>query len=186
MRKLIFIYPAILILLLAGFFFDEQIARWVVDARIYFLNDFISWVSYGGTWFMVLIVMTSLFLWNERKRPWIFPLWLSLGISMAITFLLKLLFARERPYELLGFNPLIEREGGSFPSGHATAVFSTLGVLDKEFPRFKWFWLFFALLVAYSRMYLGVHYLSDVVVGGVIGLSVGLLVVHFWEKKFRK
>lgn len=186
MRKLIFIYPAILILLLAGFFFDEQIARIIAGSRISFLDDFMIWISYGGTWFVVLIVMTSLFLWNERKRKWIFPLWASLAASAVITYGLKFLFFRERPFEVLDLPALVDAHRSSFPSGHATAVFSTLAILDKEFPKFKWFWLGFAALVGFSRLYLGVHYLSDVVVGGAIGFSVSILMVHFWEKKFKK
>ncbi len=184
--KLAFIYLALLILLIVSVFFDAVFTLFLVTFRTPLLNEFMEWISYGGTWFFVLILMTSLFLWNEKKRKWILPLWLSLGVGMGVTFLLKLLFFRERPYLALHLPALLEREGSSFPSGHATAVFSTLAVLDREFPRLKWFWLGFALLVAFSRVYLGVHYLSDVVVGGVIGFSAGLFVVHFWEKKFRR
>lgn len=184
--KLAFIYLVLVLLLALSIFFDGVFVKNAADLRTPLLNDFMILISYGGTWFFVLIVMTSLFLWNEKKRKWIPPLWLSLGVSMGITLLLKLLFFRERPYDALNLPTLLEREGSSFPSGHATAVFSTLAVLDKEFPRLKLFWLGFALLIAFSRVYLGVHYLSDVVVGGVIGFSTGLLAVHFWEKKFTK
>ncbi len=186
MKKFLFISLAILGLLILGIFFDQEIASSVAAWRSPSVNDFMIWASYGGTWFVVLIMMTSIFLWNEKKRNWILPLWLSLGISMALTYALKYLIARERPSEFLHLQPLVAEDGWSFPSGHATAVFSTLGVLDKEFPKFKWFWLGFALLVAFSRMYLGVHYLSDVLAGGVIGFSVGLFVVHFWEKKIKR
>lgn len=189
MKKLVFIYLVIACLLAFSIFFDEEISQFIVGLRMPFLNDFLIWISYGGTWFVVLFIMTSLFLWNEKKRKWIMPLWLSLGISAGLVYLLKIIVARERPYEALGLEMLVEKHGESFPSGHANAVFSTLGVLDKEFPKFKWFWFGFALLVAFSRVYLGLHYLSDVVVGGAIGFSIGLLVVHFWEKiniSFRK
>ena len=70
----------------------------------------------------------------------------------------------------------------SFPSGHAAAVFSSLAVLDKEFPKFKWFWVCFSVLVVFSRLYLGMHYLTDVVTGIMIGYSIGLIVVILWKK----
>lgn len=186
-KEYIFIYLIFAMFLLFGIFFDKQIALAITDYRISGLNDFMIWASYGGTWFVVLILMTSLFLWNEKKRKWIIPLWLSLGISALITKILKIVILRDRPYLALGFDALVESSRGSLPSGHATAVFSTLAVLDKEFPRFKWFWLAFALLVAFSRMYLGVHYLTDVVIGGIIGLTVGLFVLYYWNRfKHRK
>lgn len=176
------LYIILFLLLILGIFFDKEIALRSVHFRMNILNEFLIWVSYIGTWFVVLIVMTSLFLWNERKRKWIIPLWASVLISMGIVHLLKFLIARERPYIALGFEVLLEGNGHSFPSGHATAVFSTLGVLDREFPKLKWFWLGFAALVAFSRIYLGVHYLSDIAFGGIIGLSIGLIVVRFWKK----
>ncbi len=181
-KEYILLYLIFAISLLLGFFFDKQIVLALTDYRIPVLNEFMIWISYGGTWFVVLILMTSLFLWNERKRRWILPLWLSIGISALITKVLKIVILRDRPYLAFGFDALVESTGSSFPSGHATAVFSTLAVLDKEFPKIKWFWLAFALLVAFSRMYLGVHYLTDVAVGGIIGLTVGLFVVYYWKR----
>ena len=181
-KEFIYLYLFLASLLIVGVFFDKQIAISIANSRIPALNEFMIWASYGGTWFVVLIVMTSLFLWNERKRRWIIPLWLSIGISAIITKVIKMIILRDRPYVALGLELLSDANGSSFPSGHATAVFSTLAVLDKEFPRFKWFWLIFALLVAFSRIYLGVHYLSDVVVGGIIGLTAGLFTLYYWKK----
>ena len=181
-KEYIFIYFIFSLFLLFGIFFDKQIVLAVANYRIPSLNDFMVWVSYGGTWFVVLIIMTSLFLFNERKRKWILPLWLSLAISALIIKIIKIVIVRDRPYLALGLEALSKSTGNSFPSGHATSVFSSLAVLDKEFPRLKWFWFIFAFLVLFSRIYLGVHYLSDVAVGGIIGLTVGLLVLRYWKK----
>jgi undecaprenyl-diphosphatase len=166
------------VLLLIGIFFDKSLALILSQNRIPFLNETMVWLSFFGTWFIVLIIMTSLFLWQERKRKWILPLWFSLLLSMAITFFLKIIIMRIRPEVAL-----LSSKSSSFPSGHATAVFSTLAILDKEFPKFKWFWLSFSLLVIFSRLYLGMHYLSDVVVGSLIGYTVSLLVVRYIAKK---
>ena len=169
-------YVIALIILIAGLFFDRQIVSFLAVNRTDFIISIMNWFSFFGTWFIVLIIMTSLFLWQEHKRKWILPLWLSLGISFAVTYGLKLFIMRDRPAEALS-NSLTS----GFPSGHATAVFSGLAVLDKEFPRFKWFWLVFALIVVFSRLYLGMHYLTDVVVGMVIGYTTGLLITKYIE-----
>lgn len=130
---------------------------------------------------MVLLIMTSLFLWQEKKSGWIIPLWVSLALSFVVASLLKLIIMRTRPEVALSASLT-----SGFPSGHATAVFSTLAILDKEFPKFKWFWLSFALIVSFSRLYLGMHYLTDVVVGAVIGYIISLLVVKCKTRKLKK
>lgn len=165
------------LLLVLGIFFDKQVSLFAVSLRLPLLNSFMVWVSYFGTGFFVLVLMTSLFLWQERKRDYIVPLWASVILSLAAVGILKFLFFRMRPFDLLGFENLIYASGSSFPSGHAAAVFSTLAILDKEFPRFKIFWLAFACLVGFSRIYTGVHYFSDVVFSALLGLSIGLLIL---------
>ncbi|HIH51471.1 MAG TPA: phosphatase PAP2 family protein [Nanoarchaeota archaeon] len=60
-------------------------------------------------------------------------------------------------------------------------TFSALPVIDREFPRIKIFWIVFALLIIFSRLYFGVHFLSDVVAGALLGYLSGFLFVRTWE-----
>ncbi len=180
-KETILFYMIGFLLIIIGIFFDKEIVLWLAQKRIYLLNEFMARFTFFGAWFCVFVIMTLLFLWYKRKRGWIAPLWLSLFVSLGITFFLKLIIMRPRPeVALASYNTF------SFPSGHAAAVFSTLAILDREFPRFKWVWILFALLVAFSRLYLGVHYLTDVVVGALIGYSVSLLIVKIWNKRLRE
>lgn len=168
-----------LVLLLISFFVDDYLAHLVVYLRNYFLNSFMLWVSYLGTTLVVLVIMSSLFLWQERKRRWIIPLWLSVFLTSLVVYILKILIARNRP----DIAPLVLKTNFSFPSGHTGVAFSTLRILDKEFKKLKWFWLFVCFLIGFSRFYLGVHYLSDVIAGALVGYFVGVFVLELWKKK---
>jgi membrane-associated phospholipid phosphatase len=95
-----------------------------------------------------------------------------IGLTMSLSFLLKHAVNRPRPYETYSF---ISHKGiensSSFPSGHTAAAFETATSLSLNFP--KWYVIVpayaWAGAVGYSRMYLGVHYPSDVAVGMLIG-----------------
>ena len=65
---------------------------------------------------------------------------------------------------------------------HSASAFAAIPILNREFPKIKWFWILFALLVAFSRLYLGVHYLSDVIFGIILGLAVGDIFIYIEEK----
>lgn len=168
--------------LLMGFLVDRQMMVLFKSIRVSFINGIVSWGSSLLTVTALIVLMTSLFLWKERKIKHIFALWISYGLSALISTILKFLIMRPRPFiEMPGIN-LITESLPSFPSLHAAIVFSTLPVLGKQFPKLMWFWLLFAVLVSLSRIYLGVHYLSDVIFGAMLGYGIGLLTAHIIQK----
>jgi undecaprenyl-diphosphatase len=144
-----------------------------------------DWFSHYASLLFILLIVTSLFLWEEKKKRWIKPLWLSFFAAMIITYVIKLFVARARPNDLVQFIWLTKFVDYSFPSLHAASAFAPVAILDREFPKLKWFWLSFAVLVAFSRLYFGVHYLSDVVAGAFIGYFVGNLFVSRMKKRKR-
>ncbi len=95
-----------------------------------------------------------------------------LGLSMSLVWVLKHTVNRPRPYETYSFiTPKVTEDSPSFPSGHTTAAFETATALSLNFP--KWYVVVpaytWASAVGYSRLYLGVHYPSDVAAGMLIG-----------------
>jgi undecaprenyl-diphosphatase len=77
---------------------------------------------------------------------------------------------------------LVDCGGGlSFPSSHAVNNLAAATVISHYFPLQRWYWFGFASLVALSRPYVGVHYPSDIVAGGLIGVGIGFLIVSLWD-----
>lgn len=102
---------------------------------------------------------------------------LSLLLSHIPVALVKKLYPRKRPYLALletkvPANPL---EDHSFPSGHTTAIFSVITPFILYMPQLTVILLPIAISVGLSRMYLGLHYPSDVLVGCIFGSLVGFL-----------
>ena len=123
----------------------------------------------------IITFFAALYLWIEGKHWYVVPLLVSVIGCGFITLLAKELFARVRPE--LG---LVQELTFAFPSGHAgiaVALFGFLGyvVLREMNDREKEIIIFFLaalliLLIGLSRLYLGVHYLSDIVSGYFVGL----------------
>lgn len=171
-----------IVFLIVSFFIDRYVLQGMVIVQNSILNSFLTWFSYLGSSIVVLVFVTSLFLWEEKKREYIPLLWISFFTAVLVAILFKLAIARARPFDLIKTIPLLGLIDYSFPSGHATVTFAVLPILDREFPKIKWFWIGFVLLVAFSRIYTLEHYLSDVIAGALIGYGIGFLFIKAEER----
>lgn len=106
----------------------------------------------------------------------------SLLLSAAIVTCLKLGVVEERPFKVLGHvhQLVVPSEPNSFPSGHTSSTFSIVTVLVHEFWQNNGLVIIliaFSMILAFSRVYCGVHYPLDVVVGAMAGILSGILVL---------
>jgi undecaprenyl-diphosphatase len=97
--------------------------------------------------------------------------------SLALYKYLKSRLVRERPYiSLKGIVPGTQAlDRYSFPSGHTLHAVGFTTLMTASFPELGWLCVPFAMLVAMSRVVLGLHYPTDVLAGGVIGAGLALL-----------
>lgn len=162
---------------------DISLLRWIHHHRIAALDPFFYYLSFSTSFISIGLLLTILIIsFKERStqlRLIFFKMLAVFIIAATISLTLKTLVSRERPFKTY---PDIEKlsEGGSssFPSGHtieAFAIATAFTLLIKR-KRFAIPLLIWAVLVAYSRMSLGVHYPSDVLTGMIIGSLTGWLI----------
>ena len=159
--------------------------------RVEELNPFMIRFTNLGEFGLIWIIITVLLLIPRRSRRAGICSALALIASLCVTNLfLKNYVARVRPYEVVeGLTSLLGPVSEwSFPSGHASSSFAAATAIYKSRPkRVGVPCIILAALLAWSRLYVGVHYPSDVIGGAVIGALLGLIV--FWifgEKSYKK
>jgi undecaprenyl-diphosphatase len=161
---------------------DRHLEHWIVGLRVGWLNWFFIGLSRIGTlglvWIAIALVLAVLW-----RRP---SLFLTVVVADAVADLLaelgKAIVQRHRPFEhQLG--PATST--WSFPSGHSATSFACATVLSAFAPRWRVPFFLLATLIALSRLYNGVHYLSDVVAGALLGVLTALLLLEAARRRLR-
>jgi len=192
-KRDIFFIAFFCFLIAISFLFDIRIIKIVEKLRNPFLDYFFLIISFFDNFFIIIFFLSLIFFYNNKKR-WILPILFSGIFSVVSAFFLKIIFKRPRPFQLGIISLpavmfyLIKNSYNvwnfSFPSFETMLVFSMLPIINLEFRKLKKFWLCFAIIVALSRIYFGMHYLSDVLSGILIGCFIGYLNVYLEKKYF--
>jgi undecaprenyl-diphosphatase len=166
-------------------FFQEQLSNPVLDFLCIWGRK---------SWVWAPLYVGILIFWIRNKNQSFWPLFLGALVLFALTdytsaSIIKPWVGRLRPCQESGLvlNPLVACGNGfSFPSSHATNHFA-LAYFFFHFVKKSFLWFFWAGMIAFSQMYVGVHYFTDVLAGAVWGTFLSWLVVRvmfFLSKRY--
>jgi membrane-associated phospholipid phosphatase len=181
------IFSAAALAIFASFYFDASAQKWIAEHQNIGAKTFMQGASRYGDWpehITLGLVFLALAWWRRSKR------WRQIAVAMvlacalagAATRVIKISTGRARPsvQTEAGWNgPRFSPRYNAFPSGHtaaSTAFFATLALASW---RIGLGFLAIPLLIAFSRMYVAAHYLSDVVCAAIIGLVTAYCVARW-------
>jgi undecaprenyl-diphosphatase len=162
---------------------EKHLEHWIVEQRLSWLDWFfiaLSWIGrLGAVW--IAIAFALALVW---RRPSI--LFMTIAADFAAELLSELgkaLVPRHRPFETQLGPPSTTH---SFPSGHSATSFACATVLSHYAPRLRVPFFALATLIAFSRIYNGMHYPTDVLAGAVLGVLTALLLLAIARRGSRR
>lgn len=172
--------------------FDQAVHDVVLIQRGDTRSAFFLFFTYLGNWEIItsiaLVVLILMALWRKIRAAGMFIATLAIGQSLSLLF--KYLLTRSRPNSL---HALIDQGGHSFPSGHALGAVIFYGMLAYfAITLLKRHWQHIVItlsgilligLIGVSRLYLGVHWFSDVIAGWTLGGTLLILFIVFFENR---
>ncbi|MFY0650797.1 MAG: phosphatase PAP2 family protein [Cyclobacteriaceae bacterium] len=179
---------------------DQELFIFLNGLHIDFLDGLMLWITNKKSWIPLYLLIIGFIIYQKRWQSiWIFVaiVLVIAGADQLTSSFMKPFFERLRPCH----QPLladavynIGKCGGQygFASGHAANTFGLATILfltlDKEFGWFKWMFLW-AAIVSYSRVYVGVHYPGDILVGAMVGVLIAHLIFQlysYFQPKFTR
>ena len=156
--------------------FEFAFLDWLQQFRTPVMDRIAIFFDYAGAHGELWIILALVLLAFPRTRKAGVAVSIALVLYMAAGhFLLKPLFARPRPCDLNPAVTLLVRRphGHSFPSGHTASGFAAAFALYRQLPKPGTAALVLAAFIAFTRLYLYVHFPTDILGGVVLGLALG-------------
>lgn len=170
--------------------FDNKVIEFVRDILDSRLTSFFKLMTNSGALYIPIVILVCIFVFIKNK--WYFCIeTVSYAFAGLVSYIAKLIAARPRPLEALIKMPSTY----SFPSGHTLTslvfyciLFYLLTIKSKRSVKIIGFIFSLSLIciVSVSRIYLGVHYFSDVLGGFIIGIPCVLIIVNTIEKNLKE
>lgn len=148
-------------------------------------------VTYKQTWYPVWLILIIGLLWKGGKKGRWVVLITILSVAFAdqvVNNILKPYFHRVRPCNVVESVHLLlkNKTSHSMPSSHAANFFAVATVFSYFYRKYQFIFWFFALLVAYSRVAVGVHYPFDILIGSICGSVFALFWILLFTKYLKK
>lgn len=168
------------------FAFDGIIYNFLLNHRNNILNNFFKiMTNFGSAEFLIPLTILCIICIKNKKYKIMLPV--NLIVIASLNIILKNVFVRQRPNELR----LIEETGYSFPSGHAMASTAVYGLLlyivfrevkNKKIRNISCILLAILIfIIDMSRIYVGVHYASDVIAGTCLSIAYLILFIQIMK-----
>ena len=194
-----FLFTALALLLFSPFIIslDSAVTDWAIDTRNSQADTFWNLITFLGSWqtavlFFIASLAVALRMQNAVLRSNLLTVVISSIVYIALVFFIKELTGKQRPPVM---TQLVTENTFSFPSGHVASIVASMITLHGFFvllrPKFSHFFLLLVStvligLVAFSRIYLGVHWLSDTIGSVILGIGwyyVTDLVMVAWNNQ---
>ena len=165
---------------------DRSLLVWLHENHISILNQVMPFITDANNWILPILFLILYLGFFKRKKGKIALCLLIISLSLNDSIcaqILKPFFERVRPSHMSieGLNLLVSKGGKwSMPSNHASNMFSLAVILSYFYGRFKVILFFLATVIAISRVYVGVHYPGDVIIGALIGYIISWTVITLW------
>jgi len=168
-------------MIVEDFSLNIQLFRLINSARNSFLDTFFYYFTFLGSGWVVPPLLVFLYL---KARERVKPLLFALALETVLVVTLKLFFNQPRPASLLeDVNLMFPLYWRSFPSGDTAMAFTIASILSYKSPPWLKALLYgYALLIGYGRIYTGVHFPLDVLVGALIGVGSGKLTLYLYNR----
>jgi undecaprenyl-diphosphatase len=147
------------------------------------LDQVLPWLTYLGSHFgVIFFILLSWILTKQRKV--LRHLVLLYAVQSAVIYGLKFLIQRQRPFLFLDMASKLSKGpeqilDPSFPSAHAGLSFMMATLLSFWFPRYRIIFYIAAGFIGWTRIYLCVHYPTDVMAGALLGYACAKLFIHY-------
>jgi undecaprenyl-diphosphatase len=162
--------------------FDEYLFFLINDSTNQYLLSFFNLITYLGSsifWILLIIVF-----WLKNNRKLSLQLLFVFILDTIILSILKIAFLRPRPPQAASISEF--DIGPSFPSGHSERAFSGAVVLANHYKKYNLLFYILAVLVSFSRVYIGLHYPLDVLIGAINGIILGLIALKIPTKLIKE
>jgi len=165
---------------------DRSLLVWLHENHISILNQVMPFITDADNWILpiLFLILYLGFFKGKKGKVSLCLLIIALSLNDSICAqILKPFFERVRPSHMSieGLNLLVSKGGKwSMPSNHASNMFSLAVILSYFYGRFKVILFFLATVIAISRVYVGVHYPGDVIIGALIGYIISWTVITLW------